>query len=63
MNDLKTKERSCLGSEVLRNLMLWHYYGKKIAVADLPVTEILQEWYTVCDEDGLASVRPHRQSM
>ena len=60
MNDLKTKERSSLGSEVLKNLMLWHYYGKDIAVADLPVADILREWYAVCEEDGLDSVRPQR---
>ena len=36
MNNVKTADRSSLGQANLRNLMLWHYHGKKFALEKLP---------------------------
>ena len=30
MNDIKSAERNSLGTEVLKDLMIWYYYGKEI---------------------------------
>ena len=60
MNDLKSAERSQLTPRVLKNLMIWHYYGKKIAVSELPAYEILREWYKVCEEADLRNVQTAR---
>ena len=56
MNDLKTAERSNLDPQVLKNLMVWNYYGKNVSVEQLPTAQILQEWYKVCEGAGLRSV-------
>lgn len=40
--------------------MIWYYYGKDVPTAKLAAMEILKEWYALCEEDGLDSVRPHR---
>jgi uncharacterized membrane protein YgcG len=60
MNDVKNGIRSSLASDVLRNLMLWYYYGKDIKTEQLPAYEILTEWYDLCAEEGLAHVRTQR---
>ena len=36
MNNVKTADRSSLGQANLRNLMLWHYHGKKFSLEKLP---------------------------
>ena len=40
--------------------MLWYYYGKNIPTQQLPAFEILEEWYALCEEEGLTHVRTHR---
>ena len=42
----------------MTNLMIWYYHGKKIPLSQLPAYEILLEWYTICEEDGIKRVRP-----
>ena len=53
MNDLKTSERTSLGQQTLKNLMLWHIMGytinadgkkEKMACRDVPVMAILKEF-------------------
>ena len=50
MNELKTAERSLLGQENLKNLMLWHVMGytldadgkkEKMACRDVPVSMLM----------------------
>jgi hypothetical protein len=60
MNDVKNAERGRLKSAVLKDVMMWYYHGKDIPTAVLPVREILSEWYAICEEDGLKSVKAHR---
>ena len=36
MNNIKTKDRTRLMQANLRNLMLWHYHGKKFTLQNLP---------------------------
>jgi hypothetical protein len=42
MNDTKTSERSKMGQQNLKNLMLWHRLAKKMNIHDVPVMEILK---------------------
>ena len=58
MNDLKTSERSTMGQETLKNLMLWHIMGytttadgkkEKMACRDVPVMAILKEFRAMAD--------------
>jgi hypothetical protein len=55
MNDLKTAERSSLGQQTLKNLMLWHVVGKKMECKDVPVMAILKEFREMA---GPADARP-----
>ena len=41
MNNIKTKDRTRLMQANLRNLMLWHYHGKKFTLQNLPWLSIL----------------------
>jgi hypothetical protein len=63
MNDVKSALRNSLGERNLRNLMLWHYHGKKLSFAQLPIGEIIQEFMGLASEATLnANGRrgPHR---
>ena len=64
MNDIKTALRSCMGTENLKNLMLWHRMARKLeedgslsaqhmACYDVPVMEIVEEYRAM----GTAGVR------
>ena len=44
MNNVKTADRSRLSQANLRNLMLWHYHGKKFSLEKLPWISILKEF-------------------
>ena len=33
-------------------------HGKNIPVSQLPAYDILLEWYTICEEEGVKHVRP-----
>ena len=44
MNNVKTADRSRLSQANLRNLMLWHYHGKKFSLQNLPWLSILREF-------------------
>ena len=61
MNDLKTAERSLMGQQNLKNLMLWHIMGyktdaegKKVKMpcCDVPVMAILKEFRSMAFENG-----------
>ena len=61
MNDLKTAERSSMGQQNLKNLMLWHIMGyktdaegKKVKMpcCDVPVMAILKEFRSMAFENG-----------
>ena len=59
MNDLKTSERNRLNNRNLRNLMVWHYYGKRFKnISELPVLEILAEFRSICEMKQVR--KPHR---
>ena len=44
MNDLKTAQRSSMKQDALKNLMLWHTYGKDLSCKDVPVMAILKKF-------------------
>ena len=44
MNNIKTADRSKLSQNNLRNLMLWHYHGKRFRLDQLPWQSILKEF-------------------
>ena len=44
MNNVKTTDRSRLSQANLRNLMLWHYHGKKFTLKNLAWLSILKEF-------------------
>ena len=44
MNKIKTVGRSSLSQANLRNLMLWHYHGKKFTLQNIPWLSILKEF-------------------
>ena len=56
MNDTKTSERSRLGQENLKNLMLWHRLGRTCKVQDIPVMAILKGFRAMASVKGR---RPH----
>ena len=67
MNDLKTSERSSMGQENLKNLMLWHIMGhtinadgrkEKMACRNVPVMAILKEFRAMAD--GVRGRKAHR---
>ena len=60
MNDIKDASRSNLGSEVLRDLITWYYYGKDVPTAQIQALEIVKEWRLVLEEVGKSCTRPHR---
>ena len=48
------------GWGTLKNIMIWHTYGKKLSYDELPVLDILKEWR---EFSGVSwSQRPHRQT-
>jgi hypothetical protein len=68
MNDIKTAERSKMGTRTLRNLMLWHRMARKVeedgtlskthlSCRDVPVMEIVKAYRELAGEAGR---RPHR---
>ena len=68
MNDIKTAERSLMGTRTLRNLMLWHRMARKVSedgtlekahllCRDVPVMEIIKAFRELAGEHGR---RPHR---
>ena len=44
MNNIKSNDRSRLSQANLRNLMLWHYHGKKFTLQNFPWLSILKEF-------------------
>ena len=52
MNDLKTSERSLLGQENLRSLMIWHMEGKELPCSQVPVMAILKEFRALAGING-----------
>jgi hypothetical protein len=58
MNDTKTSERSKMGQQNLKNLMLWHRLAKNMNIHDVPVMEILKEFRTMAGPKGRSSHRP-----
>ena len=67
MNDLKTAERSSMGQQNLKNLMLWHIMGsttneegkkEKMKCRDVPVMAILKEFCAMAD--GMCGRKAHR---
>ena len=57
MNDLKTAQRSSLGIDVLKDLMIWHTLAKDLKCEQLPVMSILKEFRAMAGERGR---KPHR---
>ena len=69
MNDIKSSERSSMGQQNLKNLMLWHIMGHKMNAdgmkeemrcCDVPVMAILKEF---CALAGINGRRTHRPTM
>ena len=58
MNDIKCHDRSRMLPETLRDLLLWYFHGQDLSHAQLPVREILTEWYQVLEEEKISYVRP-----
>ena len=67
MNDIKTSERSSMGQQNLKNLMLWHIMGsttneegkkEKMKCRDVPVMAILKEFCAMAD--GMCGRKAHR---
>ena len=44
MNNIKTADRSAMGQQNLRNLMLWHEMAKQLEPEEVPVMAILKEF-------------------
>ena len=51
MNDLKTAERSRLGTS-LKDLMIWHTMGKQLSCEQVPVAPILREFRALAGVRG-----------
>jgi hypothetical protein len=71
MNDLKTAERSLLGSINLKNLMIWHRMARKVeadgslskthlSCAEVPVMKIVEEFRAMGVADGVRGRKHHR---
>ena len=67
MNDIKTSERSSMGQQILKNLMLWHIHGhqinedgtrKQMPCRDVPVMAILKEFRAMADVRGRKAHKP-----
>ena len=58
MNDIKTSERSSMGQQNLKNLMLWHIMGSKMPCRNVPVMAILREFREMAA--GVCGRKAHR---
>ena len=58
MNNIKTADRSTMGQQNLRNLMLWHEMAKQLEPEEVPVMAILKEFREMAGPAGRKSHRP-----
>ena len=62
MNNIKTSERSGLGQQNLKNLMLWHELAKQLTPQQVPVMAILKEFREMALPAGRKSHRASQPS-